>query len=185
MQYFNTGSLYLWLFLLFTGLFTHQIVEASLRQIAYISTTTSPHGMDQSDIEAILIHCRKYNAENGVTGVLVYHDVNVFQIIESDSDTIDKVFVRIRNDSRHRGIIILHDKLIGERAFPKWNMMFRDLAYTARMEEWAKQSEKSLFDDITQIGNLNTPASSALASRKAVKLLEVYTRLIFHRPILW
>jgi hypothetical protein len=181
MQYLNNRCFH-WCFFL---LFASHIVDAALRQIAYISTTTSPHGIEQPEIEQILLHCRKYNAENGVTGILVYHDVHIFQIIESESEIIDKVFVRICNDSRHRGIIVIHDKLVTERAFPRWNMMFRDLAYTARMEEWAKQSELSLFDDITQIGHLNTPASSELASRKAVKLVEVYTRLIFHRPILW
>lgn len=155
---------------------------ALLRQVAYISTTSSADGMDQLDIKEILLKCRKYNSDNQITGVLVYHDVNVFQIIEGDTLMIDKVFVRIHNDVRHRGIIIIHDKIVEERAFPRWSMMFRDLKYTEKMEEWAVQTEKSIFDDIIQIGGLDVPGSANLASHKAMKLLEVYSRLLFHHP---
>ncbi len=155
------------------------LVSCSVRQVAYISTTSSSDGFSPLDIEDILTKCRKYNQLHQVTGVLVYHKTMAFQIFEADVSEVEKVFERIQNDPRHRGIIILHDKIIENREFPNWTMLFRDLKYTDKTVELGVQSERSLFKDIVEIGGLNTVASSVIASRKVEKLVEVYQRILF------
>jgi hypothetical protein len=167
-----------WLLILYSQLAT------SLRQIVYVSTTTSNTGISQSDIEEILLNCRKFNSDNGITGILVYHDNMIFQVIEGESDAIEKVFVRINADSRHCSIVVLHDIMINERSFGAWSMKFRDLSYTEDMESWAYQMEKTLFYEIIGSGGLVTPTgtSTDYATSKGVKLMNFYSRMIFDRP---
>jgi hypothetical protein len=155
------------------------MVDALLRQVAYISSTKDLNGFDKADIEDILLKCRKYNTENGVTGVLVYHDTTCFQIVESESEVMDHVLLKIERDKRHQNIIILYDEIIEDRSFAKWAMMFRNLHYSRQMEEWAATIEMDLFNDITQIGAIDTIQSTKIANTKVKKLLGVYKRIIF------
>jgi hypothetical protein len=93
-------SSFLFLFLFFRN-------TCSLRQIAYISHTSSPYGFEQEEIDDILLNSRRFNSQNDITGLLLYHNTHIFQVIESDDDVINQVMSRISADTRHRSIIVI------------------------------------------------------------------------------
>lgn len=101
-------------------------------QIAYVSSTRGLLSADQ--LVRLLTKSRENNAEAGITGMLLYKDGNVLQILEGSAETVRALFDRIRRDQRHTGVIKLYQKAITERDFPEWLMGFRDLNAEATTE---------------------------------------------------
>ena len=94
-------------------------------QLAYVSSSVELFSPD--DIASILTVSREKNRRLGVTGMLLYKDGNVLQILEGERDKVVGLFETICNDARHRGVIKLYERSIAERDFPEWSMGFHDL----------------------------------------------------------
>lgn len=105
--------------------------DTKLRYIIYVSQAVHPMGPDE--LKDILSHSRKWNTENGVTGVLIYRFLpeekrgNFMQLIEGEESTIKECWKRIAADSRHHTKIVLEDSYTQSRAFPDWSMGFRNI----------------------------------------------------------
>lgn len=97
----------------------------ALVQLAYLSST--PVLLSADAIAQILLVSRENNSRAGVTGLLVYKDGNVLQFLEGEDQEVEKLFAKISEDTRHRGIIRLFKKTIERRDFPEWTMGFYDL----------------------------------------------------------
>lgn len=94
-------------------------------QMAYLSST--PRLLTPDDIAQILLSSQEKNSAKAITGILVYKDGNVLQVLEGDETDVSELFERIKRDSRHRGVIQIYRKTIEARDFPDWSMGFRDL----------------------------------------------------------
>ncbi|HRE82041.1 MAG TPA: BLUF domain-containing protein [Opitutaceae bacterium] len=94
-------------------------------QMAYLSST--PRLLTPDDIAQILLSSREKNTAKSITGILVYKDGNVLQVLEGGESEVTDLFERIKKDSRHRGVIQIYRKSIEARDFPDWSMGFRDL----------------------------------------------------------
>ena len=97
-------------------------MTSQLRQYVYLSD--AKFGLTGDDIEDILRSARTRNAEDGLTGLLIYCDGNFIQALEGAPDDIDEVMARITNDSRHENISTVSDVAISERTFASWDMAF-------------------------------------------------------------
>ena len=75
----------------------------------------------------VLIKSRKGNTELNVTGMLLYSDGNIIQVLEGAKDTIEGFYNHIQKDHRHTGIIRILDKEIERRSFCEWSMGFREI----------------------------------------------------------
>ena len=95
-------------------------------QLAYVSSTSGLLKAD--DIVNILIASREKNENRAITGMLLYKDGNVLQILEGDESQVIQLFEIIKKDERHRGIIKLYQKSIEARDFPEWTMGFHHLS---------------------------------------------------------
>ena len=73
-------------------------------------------------IEAICASARQHNAEQGVTGVLVYGGGIFMQAIEGGRQTISDLYGVIQRDGRHQDVVLLHYEEIAERRFGGWTM---------------------------------------------------------------
>ena len=129
-------------------------------QLAYLSAT--PALLSPDDIAQILISSRSNNAKLEVTGLLVYKDGSVLQFLEGPEENVDKLFGKISQDSRHRGIIVLYRKPIDTRDFPEWTMGFSDLK-----AEGATYLEG--FEDVLG-SDYDIKKLSATAAQKLVRL---------------
>ena len=68
-------------------------------QLVYVSTATEPFSSEE--LTRLLETSRKNNTADGVTGMLLYHDGNFFQVLEGDRDAVIGVFRRVERDPRH------------------------------------------------------------------------------------
>lgn len=98
----------------------------NLVRIIYISSATSP--MSDAALAALVAQARSFNADHGLTGMLIYAEGNFLQVLEGDEREVDDLYERINRDSRHQHLLCLERTAIASRGFPDWNMGFRKLS---------------------------------------------------------
>ena len=91
-------------------------------QIIYSSESATP--MQTDDLEEILGQARRNNAENGITGALVYVDGVFLQILEGDSPTIQQLMAKIATDVRHETMTVLKAGEVSAPMFADWKMAY-------------------------------------------------------------
>lgn len=95
-----------------------------LHQLIYVSTLVDSA---KSDLPGILESAVRNNRAKGLTGMMLYADGNVMQVLEGEKDALYEIFQRIRHDSRHYGIFVSEDMEIDSRQFNTWSMGYRAL----------------------------------------------------------
>lgn len=87
----------------------------------YISTMAP--ALPDREIRSIARKASLNNRKIGVTGVLLSIHEFFFQILEGETETVDRLIDVIRQDPRHRDLLILKaEQSITERLFPNWSM---------------------------------------------------------------
>ncbi len=101
-------------------------MDTELRQLAYISQAS----FEPSDTELleILSVSRVCNERDQITGFLMYHDLNFFQVVEGPPEKIESLFMRLHRDVRHHHIIKILDRETRARMFTSWSMAFKSLS---------------------------------------------------------
>lgn len=94
----------------------------SISRLVYISTA-HPDLM-LSDIDAILETARTRNADEGITGLLVFNGFNFLQLLEGPPANVERVFSSICNDRRHSGVVRVMYGDTDERVFSSWAMAY-------------------------------------------------------------
>lgn len=122
---------------------------ADLVALAY--TSSSVGKFSERELEELLLVARKRNAEEGVTGVLLYDDGTFFQYIEGPERGIESVYTRVKASTRHRGLIELFRRNIEAREFGSWAMGF-SMATTSEILRLA-QAQWTDAVAVTQRGN--------------------------------
>lgn len=89
-------------------------------RLIYASATLAPLLPDA--LAALIAAARRNNAGMGVTGLLLYHDSSVLQVLEGERAAVEALFERIGRDPRHGRIIRLWAGEVAARAFPDWRM---------------------------------------------------------------
>jgi len=82
---------------------------------------------DANALPAILEVAVRNNKQRNITGMLLYSDGNLMQVLEGEKDVVLKTFRAIEQDSRHRGCVNLHQDEIASRDFASWSMGFRHI----------------------------------------------------------
>jgi hypothetical protein len=93
--------------------------------LVYISSTVRT--LSASELGDLLEQSHKNNAALNVTGMLLYKDGNVMQVLEGEEPVVRALYAKIGRDPRHRGLLTLHQAPIAARQFQDWSMGFRDL----------------------------------------------------------
>jgi hypothetical protein len=92
------------------------------RQLVYVSGSAA--FFTAADLDAILTTSRRRNPAEGVTGLLLFHDGNFFQVLEGPAQAVGAVYERILRDPRHHHPRALLDRETPERTFGDWSMGF-------------------------------------------------------------
>ncbi|MCT8358644.1 BLUF domain-containing protein, partial [Xanthomonas citri pv. anacardii] len=77
------------------------------------------------EIDRLLVSSSALNAQNSITGVLLYDGQRFFQYIEGSPAHLWDTYVRIKRSSRHDLVAELYNDHIIERYFPNWQMACR------------------------------------------------------------
>jgi hypothetical protein len=106
------------------------------------------------DILDILKTSRRNNALQGITGLLIYHEGSIMQILEGEEKSIQPLFDKIARDKRHKRVIKIHDERIESGSFREWSMAFKEVSN----DEWSQLDgylhlDKDNFQGIHASGN--------------------------------
>jgi uncharacterized membrane protein (DUF373 family) len=86
--------------------------------------------MSTQELLGLLQQCREYNAGSGLTGMLLYCNTSFLQVLEGDEKVVDDLIDKIRNDTRHTNLQMLHRKTIQRREYSEWSMGFKRVSDT-------------------------------------------------------
>lgn len=96
-----------------------------MRQLLYISNTDDD--FPQAELERILAASRRNNVPLGLTGMLLYLGGAFLQVLEGPAESVEKIYTRIRSDSRHWETQTLLESDVLHRAFGAWSMGYHEL----------------------------------------------------------
>ncbi|WP_207429442.1 BLUF domain-containing protein [Pedobacter sp. SYSU D00535] len=125
--------------------------------IVYLSNATE--ALSSEELKDILTVSRANNSKMGVSGVLIYCDGNILQVLEGLEENVLKVYDKIKTDPRHTDLIILQQRGISGRSFEDWSMGFRasSKAEFEQIEGYLnlrKQVENNGNDSLDQVKTL-------------------------------
>ena len=83
--------------------------------------------MSQPELERVLAQSRAWNSTHGLTGILLYGNGSIMQVLEGPHDEVQYIFARISRDTRHAHVVKLADGPIEHRHFQQWSMGFKVL----------------------------------------------------------
>lgn len=88
--------------------------------LVYISFAAGT--LDQQDLSDILASSVRRNAQDDITGVLLFHDDMFLQVLEGPEAVVHALVERIRADQRNRDVVVLLEEPLAQRLFPDWAM---------------------------------------------------------------
>ncbi len=104
-----------------------------LWSLTYISRAmVTRHSVDILDIARSSM---RNNAAMDLTGALYFDDMQFHQVLEGEQATVRAMYERLRDDTRHRDMVLLHEGPISARRFPEWSMKFIDGGWVPRSRE--------------------------------------------------
>ncbi|GAB3739191.1 hypothetical protein GCM10027594_19480 [Hymenobacter agri] len=97
----------------------------SLHHLVYQSSATT--GLNEAELTGLLAQSRTWNHGHGLTGLLLYSNGDIMQVLEGTEEEVRYIFTRIAQDSRHGRVVKLSDGPIAARNFSQWSMGFKAL----------------------------------------------------------
>lgn len=76
--------------------------------ISYVSTAV--RDLQEAEVVKILEETEIRNNNHGVNGLLIYSNGNFFEVIEGEENKIKDLFKIIKEDPRHKNIIMIFEK---------------------------------------------------------------------------
>lgn len=96
-----------------------------LFHLIYVSTAVVP--MTEDDLVRLLEQSRSSNAQNRLTGMLLYKNGHFMQVLEGEESSVKEIFHDIEKDLRHKSVDVLRAEYIQHRDFPDWTMGFANI----------------------------------------------------------
>lgn len=88
-------------------------------------TSIAPAGLSDTELLSILEKARAKNQALDITGMLVYHNREIMQILEGEELKVRGLFQTIFQDERHTSVEVFYQGNIDHRAFSEWSMAFK------------------------------------------------------------
>lgn len=129
----------------------------ALKSLTY--TSWARPGITTEEVEAILATARANNAQEELTGILIFNGTSFMQILEGEPPVVDSMVKRLRGDRRHSNMSIRDDREIDERLFTDWSMAYLKLENGAFegeqevrrvLERDVPQSVRNVIDGVTR-----------------------------------
>ena len=98
----------------------------TLHRIVYVSS--SYNELSDKELEEILTTSRENNSKKNITGILIYNEGNILQVLEGAKKDLRTLFGVISQDTRHHSCIILQDTPSCTRSFADWSMGFKPVS---------------------------------------------------------
>ncbi|MCE7071072.1 BLUF domain-containing protein [Dyadobacter sp. CY327] len=122
-----------------------------MHSIVYLSSSRVL--LDEREMGNIVEKSRINNAEADITGVLIYCNGSIIQVLEGEKDAIHSLFEKIKRDDRHNQVIPLFQGPVSVRSFDNWAMGYSTPA-SRNMDE-LKDKLSFIEDPYTQVKSEN------------------------------
>jgi Sensors of blue-light using FAD len=86
------------------------------------------------------IHAQIQNARRDITGLLLYSNGVIMQVLQGEEALVRERFARIATDNRHRDVTLLRADTIDTRTFAKWSMALIDIESSSGVSEGKMQT---------------------------------------------
>ena len=96
-------------------------MQTRLKQIIYVSEKTNKSSDGLTDIYDI---SQKNNPKSEISGCLLVGSNSFLQLLEGPDSAVEKLYSKIKLDSRHKKVKKLYDQQIEEKLFSSWSMKF-------------------------------------------------------------
>lgn len=97
-----------------------------LSYLIYTSTATKRMSLDS--LQSLGSLSASINANENITGLLLYDSMQFMQVLEGERDIIQQRFDKIKMDNRHTNVKLLMIDNIQERNFSEWSMKVKDIS---------------------------------------------------------
>lgn len=135
-----------------------------MHYLAYVSSATNK--LSEKELLSLLEKAKVNNERSGITGLLIYIDGNIIQILEGEKDNVYDIYSKISSDHRHTGILKLLEGSLSERNFKEWSMQFKSLSY----------AETSLITGYKNLSKENFLSYSNQVVHPALKLIASFCK---------
>lgn len=122
--------------------------------IVYVSSSKGLFSEEQ--LAQISVRSRQKNEILGITGILLYCNGAIIQVLEGSQERVQALYRVICEDSRHVGVITLYSYPIVKRSFSAWSMGYKTL------------STNTLNCMTDQLGFMGDPTQPALAQHSII-----------------
>ncbi|GAB4547959.1 MAG: BLUF domain-containing protein [Anaerolineales bacterium] len=95
--------------------------------ISLIYVSAAKKLLSDDELLDILRVSRKNNAQNEISGMLLYKGGNFMQVLEGPEEKVLQLYETIRKDARHKDARIISKEAIKSRQFEGWEMAFHNL----------------------------------------------------------
>lgn len=126
-----------------------------VHQIIY--TSSACPDFTANDMRNIAIKASTQNEKLGITGILLFIDGGILQVLEGDKDIVQPLYEKIANDVAHTNLTKLIDHTTPRREFPQWSMGFRmvedsdhlDFAFDLTQENFKKHLPEDASPEVS------------------------------------
>lgn len=134
-------------------------------QLLYISAAT--HEFTEEELQDLLTLARERNQEQGVSGMLLFHEGSFIQALEGAQEDVERIYRKIGKDKRHSETRVLFRGEIAERDFDGWSMGFyRSNQSSARNLEGFHQFLQRGFRNSSEEANGTTARKALIGFRE-------------------
>ena len=86
----------------------------------YASAGTTEYS--ENDLIELLKVSRRNNKARNISGMLLYHKMSFFQVLEGEREIVENLYDKIKEDKRHDMVLKLIVEPIENRSFENWTM---------------------------------------------------------------
>lgn len=97
-----------------------------IHYLVYLSSST--HLFSEKELADILNVSRSNNSSLNVTGILLYYEGSIIQVLEGNEAVVKDLYTKIEKDARHKNVVRMVEGTNNERSFPDWSMGFKTLS---------------------------------------------------------
>lgn len=140
-----------------------------MKRLSYISREARQ--LSTLDIANIEVVSSFNNKKNEISGILIFFDEFIFQILEGPDKAVDHLFEKvIKEDGRHSNILKLEDRPIEERQFKDWGL---ETIYLDRDDTNILMPIRKMINQLAHIVTQLNDSYSVISTYANYELLEL------------